>query len=52
MLAGGELLAQRLRRGALSAVRGRTWDAALGRLAAGYDAALIDETSGERREIA
>jgi glycosyltransferase involved in cell wall biosynthesis len=32
----GPLLAERLRVGALAAVRGRTWNAALGRLADGY----------------
>jgi glycosyltransferase involved in cell wall biosynthesis/predicted metal-dependent phosphoesterase TrpH len=34
------LLAERLRRSALAAVAGRTWDAALQRLADGYDKAL------------
>jgi hypothetical protein len=32
----GPLLAQRLRRAALAEVRERTWETALGRLAAGY----------------
>jgi glycosyltransferase involved in cell wall biosynthesis/predicted metal-dependent phosphoesterase TrpH len=35
-----ELLAERLRRTALQSVRGRTWEAALGRLADGYRRAL------------
>ncbi len=43
------LLAERLRRAALSAVRGRTWEASLKRLADGYAVALAEETSGARR---
>ncbi len=39
-LAGSELLRERLRRGGLAAVRERTWEASLERLAAGYGAAL------------
>jgi len=39
-IVGAPLLAERLRVGALAAVRGRTWDAALERLAAGYRQAL------------
>ena len=35
------LLAQRLRKAALAAVRERTWEASLGRLAAGYRSALL-----------
>jgi len=42
------LLAERLRRAALTAVRGRTWEASLQRLAAGYSAALAEDTSGAR----
>ena len=43
------LLAERLRRAALSTVRGRTWEASLKRLADGYAVALAEETSGARR---
>jgi glycosyltransferase involved in cell wall biosynthesis/predicted metal-dependent phosphoesterase TrpH len=39
-IASGPLLAERLRVGGLAAVRGRTWDAALQRLADGYRRAL------------
>ena len=39
-LTGGPLLSERLRRGGLSAVRERSWEAALDRLAAGYRLAL------------
>ena len=39
-VAESELLRSRLRRGALAAVRERTWEASLERLAAGYGAAL------------
>ncbi|MBV8711364.1 MAG: glycosyltransferase, partial [Solirubrobacterales bacterium] len=35
-------LSERIRRGALSAVRGRSWEAALDRLAAAYRIALAD----------
>jgi glycosyltransferase involved in cell wall biosynthesis/predicted metal-dependent phosphoesterase TrpH len=51
-LASRPLLAERLRRAALSAVRGRTWEAALERLAAGYRIALGDLESGEARHVA
>ncbi len=51
-IAGSELLAERLRRGALAAVRERTWDAALGRLAAGYRRALVARSRGEARNVA
>jgi glycosyltransferase involved in cell wall biosynthesis/predicted metal-dependent phosphoesterase TrpH len=41
------MLAQRLRRAALTAVSGRTWEAAIGRLADGYDRALfVAEAAG------
>ena len=42
------LLAGRLRRAALSAVRGRTWDASLQRLADGYRVALAEDAAGAR----
>ena len=48
----GPLLAERLRVGALAAVRGRTWDAALGRLAAGYRRALGTAAADEVRTAA
>jgi glycosyltransferase involved in cell wall biosynthesis len=47
-----DLLAGRLRRGALAAVRQRTWDAALGRLADGYKRALAAGGTGAVREVA
>jgi glycosyltransferase involved in cell wall biosynthesis/predicted metal-dependent phosphoesterase TrpH len=43
------LLAERLRRAALNAVRGRTWEASLRRLADGYAVALAEDRSGARR---
>jgi glycosyltransferase involved in cell wall biosynthesis/predicted metal-dependent phosphoesterase TrpH len=46
------LLGERLRRAALSAVSGRTWDAALGRLAAGYRQALTSVVSDPARSVA
>ncbi|HTW12626.1 MAG TPA: glycosyltransferase [Solirubrobacteraceae bacterium] len=47
------LLAERLRRSALVAVSGRTWDAALGRLADGYRRALVISAAlGAEREVA
>ncbi len=49
-LAAQPLLRERLARSALSAVRERTWDRALGRLADGYRAALgATEAAGVRR---
>jgi glycosyltransferase involved in cell wall biosynthesis len=42
------LLAERLRRSSLAAVKGRTWEAALERLAAGYRRALADDVAGAR----
>ncbi len=42
------LLAERLRRAALTAVRTRTWDAAMQRLADGYRRALSSETAAAR----
>jgi glycosyltransferase involved in cell wall biosynthesis len=43
------LLAERLRRASLAGVRGRTWEAALERLAAGYRWALADEGQDARQ---
>ncbi len=51
-LVNAPLLRERLRRGALTAVRGRTWEAALDRLAAGYQVALHDGASGHARSAA
>jgi glycosyltransferase involved in cell wall biosynthesis/predicted metal-dependent phosphoesterase TrpH len=48
----GPLLAERLRRAALTAVRTRTWDAALLRLAEGYRRALVSAESPAAREVA
>jgi glycosyltransferase involved in cell wall biosynthesis len=47
-IAGGPLLAQRLRRAGLAAVRTRTWDASLERLAHGYSRALAQDAHGAR----
>ena len=41
-LAGSRAMRERLARGGLVAVRGRTWEASLGRLAAGWHRALAD----------
>jgi glycosyltransferase involved in cell wall biosynthesis/predicted metal-dependent phosphoesterase TrpH len=49
---GTDLLAERLRRGALQTVRSRSWEAALERLAAGYAAALGEDAGGARRDAA
>ncbi len=43
------LRAERIRRAALAAVRGRTWEAALEQLAAGYHAALGDHEVADRK---
>jgi glycosyltransferase involved in cell wall biosynthesis len=51
-LAASPLLAERLARGGLAAVQGRTWDASLGLLAAGYRAALGDGAAGVGRRVA
>jgi glycosyltransferase involved in cell wall biosynthesis/predicted metal-dependent phosphoesterase TrpH len=48
-LAGSRAMRERLGRGGLAAVRGRTWDASLARLAAGWRRALAGESAGERR---
>jgi glycosyltransferase involved in cell wall biosynthesis/predicted metal-dependent phosphoesterase TrpH len=49
---GGPLLSERLRRGALGAVRQRTWGAALERLADGYRRTLRSVEAGGAREVA
>jgi glycosyltransferase involved in cell wall biosynthesis/predicted metal-dependent phosphoesterase TrpH len=46
------LLAQRLRRGALAAVQERTWEASMGRLAAGYATALQHGSRAGRARVA
>jgi glycosyltransferase involved in cell wall biosynthesis/predicted metal-dependent phosphoesterase TrpH len=51
-LASEPLLASRLRRAALAAVSGRTWEAALGRLARGYRLALGEQGAGVALEVA
>jgi len=49
-LAGSRAMRDRLRRGGLAAVRDRTWEAALGRLAAGWHHVLsAAAAAGERR---
>jgi glycosyltransferase involved in cell wall biosynthesis len=50
-IVGSPLLAERLRRTALASVGGRSWEAALGRLAAGYSRALAlgADAAAERR---
>jgi glycosyltransferase involved in cell wall biosynthesis len=49
---GAPLLAERLRRGGLAAVRERTWDAALARLADGYRRTLAGAAEAASREVA
>jgi glycosyltransferase involved in cell wall biosynthesis/predicted metal-dependent phosphoesterase TrpH len=51
-LTSEELLRERLRRNALAAVRGRTWEAALEQLAAGYRTALGETAPGIGRKVA
>jgi glycosyltransferase involved in cell wall biosynthesis/predicted metal-dependent phosphoesterase TrpH len=51
-LTAGPLLRERLRRGGLAAVRERSWEAALDRLAAGYRQALASAAARRAREIA
>jgi glycosyltransferase involved in cell wall biosynthesis/predicted metal-dependent phosphoesterase TrpH len=46
------LLASRLRRAALASVSGRTWEAALERLADGYRRVLGERDEGEARQVA
>jgi glycosyltransferase involved in cell wall biosynthesis len=49
---GGALLRERLRRGGLAAVRERSWETALDRLATGYRQALAAADARRAREIA
>ena len=51
-LTSEELLRERIRRNALAAVRGRTWEAALEQLAAGYRTALGETVPGIGRKVA
>jgi glycosyltransferase involved in cell wall biosynthesis len=51
-LASDDLLYERIRRTALASVRGRTWDAALEQLAAGYRTALGESVPGIGRKVA
>jgi glycosyltransferase involved in cell wall biosynthesis len=51
-LADNPLLAERLRRAALAAVRTRTWEAAMQRLADGYRRALSGSEAAAAREVA
>ncbi len=51
-IAGSALLAERLRRAGLAAVRERTWDATLGRLAVGYRRGLGARSRSEARSVA
>ncbi len=51
-LAEEDLLRERLRRAALQAVRGRTWEASLEQLAAGYRIALGERAPGVDRKVA
>jgi glycosyltransferase involved in cell wall biosynthesis/predicted metal-dependent phosphoesterase TrpH len=51
-LAGTPLLAERLRRAGLAAVRGRSWETSLQRLAAGYELALRHSAAGRDRQVA
>ena len=48
-LAGSRAMRERLARGGLAAVRDRTWEAALGRLAAGWHRALATEPAADRQ---
>ncbi len=51
-LAEDALLRERLRRAALQAVRGRTWESSLEQLAAGYRTALGERAPGVDRKVA
>jgi len=51
-LAGSPLLGERLRRAGLSAVRGRSWEVALERLAEGYRRALESRVTGTAQRVA
>jgi glycosyltransferase involved in cell wall biosynthesis/predicted metal-dependent phosphoesterase TrpH len=48
-LAGSRAMRERLARGGLAAVRERTWEASLGRLAAGWHRVLAGDAAAERR---
>ncbi len=51
-LTSSPLLAERLRRSALAGVGGRTWEASLERLAAGYRRTLYERHAGGARHVA
>jgi glycosyltransferase involved in cell wall biosynthesis/predicted metal-dependent phosphoesterase TrpH len=51
-ITGSDLIAAPLRRAALAAVRTRTWDASMERLADGYRAALMTAAGAAAREVA
>ena len=51
-LTSDTLLRERIRRAAIAAVSGRTWEAALEQLATGYRTALHEGTSGIGRKVA
>jgi glycosyltransferase involved in cell wall biosynthesis/predicted metal-dependent phosphoesterase TrpH len=51
-LAEDALLRERIRRAALAAVKGRTWEASLEQLAAGYRAVLDESAPGLGRKVA
>ena len=51
-LAGSRAMRERLARGGLAAVQDRTWDAALGRLAAGWQRALAGDAAAPERVVA
>jgi glycosyltransferase involved in cell wall biosynthesis/predicted metal-dependent phosphoesterase TrpH len=51
-LSGEQLLRERIRRTALAAVQGRTWEAAMEQLAAGYRAVLEDAPVSQGRKVA
>jgi glycosyltransferase involved in cell wall biosynthesis len=51
-LSGETLLRERIRRAALAAVQGRTWEAAMEQLATGYRAVLDETPVSESRKVA
>jgi glycosyltransferase involved in cell wall biosynthesis/predicted metal-dependent phosphoesterase TrpH len=51
-LLGDELQRERIRRAALSAVQGRTWEGSMDQLAAGYRAALAGAPADRHRQVA
>ena len=51
-LVTGPLLAERIQRAALVSVRGRTWEASIEQLAAGYGAALRETAPARGRQVA